>query len=90
MARKAGQLISRGPRTWLVRISLGRDPEIRTPGTPHKPTSSTKDSQNSSGVDDGKTRVKLLSLTAKGGEIVSAHSTNSGAHDSGTDASAIP
>jgi len=27
MARKAGQLISRGPRTWLVRVSLGRDPE---------------------------------------------------------------
>jgi integrase len=30
MARKAGQLISRGPRTLLVRVSLGRDPE---PGT---------------------------------------------------------
>jgi hypothetical protein len=30
MARKAGQLISRGPRTWLVRISLGRDPETGT------------------------------------------------------------
>jgi hypothetical protein len=27
MARKAGQLISRGLRIWLVRISLGRDPE---------------------------------------------------------------
>jgi hypothetical protein len=27
MARKAGQLISRGSRTWLVRLSLGRDPE---------------------------------------------------------------
>jgi integrase len=27
MARKAGQLISRGPRTWLVRVSLGRDPK---------------------------------------------------------------
>ena len=27
MARKAGRLISRGSRTWLVRISLGRDPE---------------------------------------------------------------
>ena len=27
MARKAGQLISRGPHTWLVRVSLGRDPE---------------------------------------------------------------
>jgi integrase len=27
MARKAGQLISRGSRTWLVRVSLGRDPE---------------------------------------------------------------
>ena len=26
MARKPGQLISRGPRTWLVRVSLGRDP----------------------------------------------------------------
>jgi hypothetical protein len=30
MARKAGQLISRGSRTWLVRISLGRDPETGT------------------------------------------------------------
>jgi integrase len=30
MARKAGQLISRGPRTWLVRVSLGRDPESGT------------------------------------------------------------
>jgi integrase len=27
MARKSGQLISRGSRTWLVRVSLGRDPE---------------------------------------------------------------
>ena len=27
MARKAGQLISRGPRTWLVRVSLGRNAE---------------------------------------------------------------
>jgi hypothetical protein len=25
MARKAGQLISRGSRTWLIRVSLGRD-----------------------------------------------------------------
>jgi hypothetical protein len=30
VARKAGQLISRGPRTWLVRVSLGRDPETGT------------------------------------------------------------
>jgi len=30
MARKAGQLISRGPRTWLVRVSLGREPETGT------------------------------------------------------------
>src|SRR5260370_30884055 len=30
MARKAGQLSSSGPRTWLVRISLGRDPESGT------------------------------------------------------------
>ena len=30
MARKAGQLISRGSRTWLVRISLGRDPQSGT------------------------------------------------------------
>jgi hypothetical protein len=30
MSRRAGQLISRGPRTWLVRISLGREPEIGT------------------------------------------------------------
>src|SRR5271154_3522362 len=30
MARKAGQLISRGPHTWLVRVSVGRDPESGT------------------------------------------------------------
>jgi len=30
MSRKAGQLISRGSRTWLVRVSLGRDPESGT------------------------------------------------------------
>jgi Phage integrase, N-terminal SAM-like domain len=30
MARNAGQLISRGSRTWLVRVSLGRDPETGT------------------------------------------------------------
>src|SRR5580700_8327001 len=30
MARKAGQLISRGTRTWLVRVSLGRDPQTGT------------------------------------------------------------
>lgn len=30
MARKAGQLIARGPRTWLVRVSLGREPETGT------------------------------------------------------------
>ena len=30
MARKAGQLISRGPHTWLVRISLGRDADTGT------------------------------------------------------------
>src|SRR5436190_20507219 len=30
MSRKVGQLISRGSRTWLVRISLGRDPETGT------------------------------------------------------------
>lgn len=27
MARRAGQLVLRGPRTWLVRVSLGRDLE---------------------------------------------------------------
>jgi hypothetical protein len=27
MARKAGQLITRGRSTWLVRVYLGRDPE---------------------------------------------------------------
>jgi hypothetical protein len=36
MARKAGQLISRGPRTWIVRISLGRDPD----GNPEIPQQS--------------------------------------------------
>jgi integrase len=30
MARKAGQLIARGPRTWPVRVSLGRDRETGT------------------------------------------------------------
>ena len=30
MARKAGQIISRGPRTWLVRISMARDKESKT------------------------------------------------------------
>ena len=30
MARKAGQLISRGPRVWLVRVSLGREAETGT------------------------------------------------------------
>jgi hypothetical protein len=30
MARTAGQLISRGPPTRLVRVSLGRDPESGT------------------------------------------------------------
>jgi hypothetical protein len=30
IARKAGQLISRGSRTWIIRISLGRDPETGT------------------------------------------------------------
>ena len=30
MARKAGQLISRGPRTGLVRVSFGREPETGT------------------------------------------------------------
>jgi hypothetical protein len=30
MALKAGQTISRGPRTWLVRVSLSREPETGT------------------------------------------------------------
>jgi len=30
MTQRAGQLISRGPQTWLVRVSLGRDPETGT------------------------------------------------------------
>ncbi len=29
MTRKADQLISCGPRAWLVRVSVGRDPETR-------------------------------------------------------------
>ena len=32
MARKAGQLISCGSRTWLVHIFLGRDPELTVRG----------------------------------------------------------
>jgi len=27
MVRKTGQIIRRGPSTWLVRIYVGRDPE---------------------------------------------------------------
>jgi len=27
MARKVGQIIARGDRTWLIRVYLGRDPE---------------------------------------------------------------
>ena len=30
MAQEAGQLIPRGPHTWLVRVSLGRDTESGT------------------------------------------------------------
>ena len=30
MARKAGQIIARGPSTWLVRVYLGRDPQTGT------------------------------------------------------------
>jgi hypothetical protein len=29
MARKTGQIVRRGPSTWLVRIYVGRDPETR-------------------------------------------------------------
>ena len=29
MARGIGQIIRRGPSTWLVRIYVGRDPETR-------------------------------------------------------------
>jgi hypothetical protein len=29
MARKTGQIIRRGPTTWLVRIYVGRDSETR-------------------------------------------------------------
>ena len=39
MAGKAGQLISRGVLTWLVRVSLGRDSEA---GTRRYPTHSLK------------------------------------------------
>jgi integrase len=30
MSRRAGQLISRGTKTWLVRVPLGREPETGT------------------------------------------------------------
>jgi hypothetical protein len=30
MARKLGQIIARGERIWLVRVYLGRDPQIGT------------------------------------------------------------
>jgi hypothetical protein len=30
MARKAGQIVSRGASTWLVRVDLGRDPQTGT------------------------------------------------------------
>jgi len=29
MARKTGQIIRRGPSTWMVRIYVGRNPETR-------------------------------------------------------------
>lgn len=29
MARKIGQIVGRGPRTWLIRVYNGRDPETR-------------------------------------------------------------
>jgi hypothetical protein len=29
MSRKVGQIIARGERRWLVRVYLGRDPEMR-------------------------------------------------------------
>jgi len=29
MARKTGQIVRRGPTTWLVRIYVGRDPQTR-------------------------------------------------------------
>jgi len=29
MARKVGQIVRRGVRTWLVRVYNGRDPESR-------------------------------------------------------------
>jgi len=29
MVRKIGQIVRRGPSTWLVRIYVGRDPETR-------------------------------------------------------------
>jgi hypothetical protein len=29
MTRKTGQIIGRGPRTWLVRVYNGRDPETK-------------------------------------------------------------
>jgi hypothetical protein len=48
MARKIKQLNTRGSRTWLVRVSLGRNPEAGTrkyhnkpfvaPSAKHKPT----------------------------------------------------
>jgi len=37
MARKAEQLISRGSRTWLIRVSLGHDTEAETREIPTKP-----------------------------------------------------
>jgi hypothetical protein len=30
MARKAGQIITRGASTWLVRVCLGREPQMGT------------------------------------------------------------
>jgi hypothetical protein len=37
MARKAGQIVARGARSWLVRVYLGRDPQTGT-GKYHKQT----------------------------------------------------
>lgn len=51
-ARKAGQLISRGPPTWLVRVSLGRGPET-TSCLPLNETAADPEPRTTASVTNG-------------------------------------
>ena len=71
MARKAGQLIARGPQTWLVRVSLGRDRETGTRRYHNKTVrGSFREAQ-------AYLNTKLQELTAESLSRVSRHPTGS-------------